>query len=850
MAESSRVTNRNLLLAINLILAVVCIAGLSFLIALYPIIRQVFIKTAQVSLNTPRPSLTWSSIPTITLTPTITRTPRPVASSTLTVTPTQTETPTQTSTGTNYPTLTPAQASVLSNAYELIPWSPAEADYMVQLMQGYPATIGSASSSTSSQAYFQAFEIPIFALQESILRFPAASQTDSWEWTLAFDLALAGDPEAGEQYANLIAAGLNRDQTDISQLYAWFQLKEPRMSFFMVEADIPPGFISSYLIELRSAGGSAIIRLLEKNSVFRAESLYTNFDFVNPREVTWILADLNGNTQDGQEIAFYSSSASGETYLNPPQVLNLFRENAVELPFIPAEKIFQVGMDFTNYWGVQSLPSGGNDLVFRTVVFPACPVKLRIVYHWNELYFARVKQEIGFDTLPKDLSYCETMIDHAAYFWGPEVAAGLMEVLTDKWPPTTDQNGEPYPGDAKDEWLYRLAVYYALSGANQAAVDLFNQVSTEPTIPTSRWIKPAQDFLAIWQKPEDIYSACLVAKFCYPADAIKSLVAMLPPSQDASPDALDKLREWGVITTSSGFFDFDRDDETERWFTVRYFPREKLSFWILAKKGNGYTALEITNLDNSRPTLDYIPEAFIADEALQYQPAILLDGAVAFSMQRFPDTQEPYLVEIPLRKEYPSRFFVPLERYKNALLNGASPEVIQQNLVDLADDPGLLCKPTWSCDEYYYLLGLASELARDDPSAVQAYQRLWLDYSKSPYTTMARLKLQLVATPLPAVTPSVTPSPTLGLVTATITPFTLTFTPTGTRITSTPTPTSGTIRPTVSSTPTVTGTPPTATPSPTPTPTETPGQAPPTITPTPTTVPYIPPTAGPTSVYP
>ena len=229
------------------------------------------------------------------------------------------------------------------------------------------------------------------------------------------------------------------------------------------------------------------------------------------------------------------------------------------------------------------------------------------------------------------------------------------------------------------------------------------------------------------------------------------------------------LRKWGVTTTSSGFFDFDRDDEPERWFTVRYFPREKLSFWILAKKASGYTALEITNIDSSRPTLDYIPEAFIADEALQYQPAVLLDGAVAFSMQRFPDTQEPYLVEIPLRKEYPSRFFVPLERYKNALLNGSSPEVIQQNLLDLADDPGLLCKPTWSCDEYYYLLGLAGELARDDLSAVQAYQRLWLDYSKSPFTTMARLKLQLVATPFTPVTPSPTPSPTLGPVTATAT---------------------------------------------------------------------------------
>jgi hypothetical protein len=128
--------------------------------------------------------------------------------------------------------------------------------------------------------------------------------------------------------------------------------------------------------------------------------------------------------------------------------------------------------------------------------------------------------------------------------------------------------------------------------------------------------------------------------------------------------------------------------------------------------------------------------------------------------------------------------------------------------LDLADDPGLLCKPTWSCDEYYYLLGLASELAGDEVSAVQAYQRLWLDYSKSPYTTMARLKLQITDTPFTPVTPSTTPSPTLSPM---ATQTTTTLTVTGTSGTPTATVTSATTTPTVSATSTVTGTPPTAT---------------------------------------
>jgi hypothetical protein len=839
MSESNNNNNRTILLVVNLILMAVCFAALILMIAVYPNLQRVIFQKSPTLSNTNLPTLTITPIPTITLTPTITRTPRPLATTTMTLTPTQIGTPTQTPTATNLPTLTPAQPALLSSAYELIPWSSAEADYMVQLMQGYPATIGSTTSSTSSdEVYYQAYEIPILAVRESLLRFPEARQADSWNWTLAFDLALFGSAQAGEQYANLITDALNSNQTDISQLYAWFQLKEPRMRLYMVEADAPPGFSSSYLIELRSAGGSTLIRLLEKNQVFQASALYSNFDFVNPRELSWILADLNADPDDGEEIAIYRSAVAGVTSLEPPQVFNLFMETPLELPFLPAENIFNVGMDFTNDWGVKPLQAGGNDLVFQTVIFPACPVKIQRIYHWNGQYFNAATEEYAFDTQPQDISPCETMIDHAVYFWGAEVAANLMDSLTDQWPPPLDQEGVPYPADAKDEWLYRLGVYHALFGDSKSAIELMNQVSTQPTVLTSRWIKPAQKFLGLYQTPESIYTACLTAFYCDPAQAIEFLVSRLPEPTTPSLDALDVLREWGVTVTSSGFFDFDRDAEAERWFTIRYFPREKLAFWILAKKTSGYSGLEIPNIDSSQPTIDYIPEAYVAPEALQYQPAVMLDGSVAFSMQRLPDTQEPYLVQIPLRKEYPSRFFVPFERYKNALLEGASAEVIQHNLLALAEYPGLLCKTTWSCDEYYYFLGLAGELAGDGDAAVEAYHRLWQDYSKSPFTTMARLKLQNITIPVTPTTPTATPTPTSP--TATVTSGTPTNTATATQGTPTLTNTVGTHSATATRSPTITGTRPTATFSPTPTFTETPGMAPPTLTPTPTQETYPP----------
>jgi hypothetical protein len=55
-------------------------------------------------------------------------------------------------------------------------------------------------------------------------------------------------------------------------------------------------------------------------------------------------------------------------------------------------------------------------------------------------------------------------------------------------------------------------------------------------------------------------------------------------------------------------------------------------------------------------------------------------------------------------------------------------------------------------------------MANLESQAVEAYLTLWRNYSRSPFTIMARLKLKgegiSVATPVPSGTPSPTPSPT------------------------------------------------------------------------------------------
>ncbi|OQY89260.1 MAG: hypothetical protein B6D39_09845 [Anaerolineae bacterium UTCFX2] len=795
------------MLAVNLVLLVVCALGLLLTIAGYLVLKpRAFRSMAPTATHTLRPTLTWTQFPTATLTPT----PSATSRQTSTPTPTQTLIFTSTPASTDFPlrtflpSLTPAAALVYDGAYQLLDWDEFRADHMALTMQGFPQGMLSELKPDQEVAYFQAYQYPAFAYREALLQFPEASAAERWRWALAYNSMLTGSAKAGELYAGLIADNLNRGQTSIEELYAWFPIQESALTLFLVQGSLPPGRLESYIVELRGLGGSSFIWLLRKSAGYEAYSIWTRFDFVHPRRTNWILADLDNNPSNGPEMAIYQSTLGDETTLQPVQVISLAKAPPVQLPFIPGKDIFEIGTQYQNYWAVQTDHSGVNELIFRPVVFPTCPLEIKLPFRWNGLYFKRAAQQIEFAGLPKNPGMCEPLIDISDRFWEPETTAGLMETLLPQWPPEKDANGEPYPPDALDEWKYRLGVLYALSGKFDLAVNYLDEVVNNPTTANSRWIDPAHQFLAAYHKPEDIYNACWLAPYCDPAHAIRFLTRQIP----SSVDALQYLRNWGVQIVSSGFFDFDDDDEGERWFTVRNSPNQKLDFWILARSKGYHQALEVGIVETRIPTINFIEEPFIADEGLSYQPAALLDGKISFSMQRFPDTRESFLVQVPLRKEYPSRFFEPLFNYRDALFTGTSPDLIQKKLEDLQDFPGLLCKSTWSCDEYYYLLGLASELAGDAQTAVENYQRLWLDYTKSPFTQMARLKLDPIGG-LPTATeiPTSTPLPVIPTPTETIF-ITPTPTITGTPPTATP---SGE----VSLTPTVTGTVPTGTPSPT-----------------------------------
>ncbi len=804
MAENLQETRKIQFLLINLLLLVVFILGLILLIGAYRLyIAPDATPTPTITL-TPQPSFTPTIIPSVTFTPTASQTPRPSLSPTMTLTATGTLFPSLTPTPPGPPTLTPARPVPQSGRYDLKEWTAQDADHAIRLLNDYPNLLPQAARGEDDRAYYDAFRFASLVQKEALLRFPDSGYAKSWDWGLAYNLARTGDHAAGDAYRDLLVEALNSGEADLSNLYIWFKNQEPRLDLYMMNLAIPSGYIGSYLVEIRGAG-SAFIWLLETDQAFRGYNLISKFDFVTSPQASWIIAELDGVSGNGDEIAIYFSTPENKTTLEPPKIFSLSQLPPRQLTFIPEHEIFDVGMGYENYWAVQPNLQDAMDLVFRSEVFPACAVTIERQYHWDGQNFILVESKFEVEQTPLNLAYCEIVSKHAAHTWGPKAAIQIMEPLLEVWPPEKTVDGLAYPPEARDEWQYRLAILHALDGNQAEAIDRLESVVEKPSVPRSNWIQPAQDFLKNYQEGQTLYKACVLTTFCEPAFALSQLIDNAPSDQDL----LSYLRANGVQLTASGYFDFDDDSETERWFNVKHRVREKPEFWILARYQDGLEGVRVAQVESNPPDYEVLETAYIDAQDIHLQPAIFLDNKIAFFLDRMPGDGFPFLVPVRLRQEYPNRYLAGLEEIEAALFLGESPKQVQKDLLSLAISPGLLCVNTWSCDSYYYLLGLASELAGDNRAAVDAYHKLWSDYSKSPFTIVARLKLLggalLTSTPTMTSTPTTTSTPTVTLSpTPTVTGTPPTATPTAT-VTQTPDP-NATATPTMTATVTITPT--------------------------------------------
>lgn len=734
MSTASKQSNRFLM---PVLLAGLALAGILFLAMFARYVTSIPVTPTFTPLPF-IPTLTATVTPTPTHTPTISLTPRPTWTLRPSDTATSTPTPSPTATQTRYPTLTAAIPANSDLRYRLAIWTLADAERTIELMKI------KAVAANDSEGYLALAN----ALREALLRYPQSFEAARWRWELAYVLARLNDPQAASLYAGLIQAALNARQVRVDDLPEWFSLYEPDLSLSLTALPAQPGELSRRLIEI-GGHGSAYLYLLEMPGGAQLYPLTTDFDFLNLRQTDFLLSDLTG--EGVPELILYRRYTPVETSLTQPHVFSLAQLPPLEMPFAE-EMPFDFGMAFEVSLTASPNEQGGNDLQLTVLLQPACPVEATRFYRWDGRRFQGEPFQYQIKPAPGLEGYCEAMIDHAALVWGPEVALRLAKPLLAVWPPLRDPNGKLYPADAYDAWRFRLGVYHALSGQQAEAIQIMSEIVHQPAVPESVWIEPARQFLETYQSPADLFRACQNAPGCNLRQAIQTMTRLSGLEQVSL--ALDYLVRAGVETRASGYFDFDLDGKAERWLTVRPRPGEKLEFWILTEVQGGVQAIFVQIYEVNQPQ-PYYAEPTGGPVVTQ------LERGQGFILQRSPDGRQAYLTFVAVEFIRPRLIPDSLRGIQQALFDGAAPHAALTALLELQASPRFAgdCKAYGICDDFYYLLGLTHELAGNSREAIGAYLTVWRYYPHSPYTLMARLKLELLPAP-PTPTRTITPTPT------------------------------------------------------------------------------------------
>jgi hypothetical protein len=743
-------------------------------------------KVSAISTFTSSPSTTPTTTSTITLTPRPTWTLRPSA------TATNTPTPSPTFTQTLIPTITNAIPARLNTFYFLKPWDLAQQERSIELLKADTILLGTDAS----------FRTLAYAEGEAGLRFPDAINAVAWQWDRAYNLIRINDQQAMPLYADLFQSAISSGQVRSSDLPDWFSQHENRLILQISSLPPQPGELTRQLIEI-TGEGSAYFWLVETPNGVNIYPLINDIDYDHPHENAFLYHDLTGDTS--HDLVIYRQNSPGSTDLIIPKVFDLSVEPPLELPIqeqIPTD----FGLEPRTQIEVLSGANGIDLLQVTNSLIPACPTYVTQQYSWDGTVFKASPLEYEVIPLSGMTEYCEIVLETASNGWGPEAAINVALPLLDVWPPETDVQGNSYPPDAYDELRYRLGVLYALAGKPSESIQYLNEIITSPITSDSSWITPAQEFLRLYQGLEDLYIACQQAQFCNLRDGLRTLVSTSGLNETAR--ILTYLQNNGVTIRSSGLFDFDLNGTDERWIIIQPKLGSKLEFWILSNKPDAVQAVFVQVLEGTE-SLPYY------HEPAGTLPVVQFELQKGFIFNRLIDTQEAYIEWVDVEYARPTIILDGYTQSLNALMDGEDPKLIQTTLLQLLNSPRFKgdCIAFNICDQFHYTLGFVYDLNGEDGNAIDQYVWVWRNYTQSPYTKLARLKLDYfplptyTRSPVPSKTPirtatpsSATPTSTrtatptrtntpIYTPTSTVTPtFTNTFSPTATE-TSTPTST-------------------------------------------------------------
>jgi hypothetical protein len=699
---------------------------------------------AQIEPTTPLPSSTH------TLTPISTWTIMP----SLTPTTTPTLTPTPTPTRLRVPTLTPARPYRFNERYFFYPVTAELIHQIARTVRDYPDARYNTPEKRLDPAYNASFIYPAIAFQEALLRFPDSEKTSDWIWGLAYTQARLGEAEAISQYQELLQQGLNEQRIPLDELPDWFHHNTLDLTLTIHTLDLPASQGELYLLEIPEG---QVIYLLERVETGES-SLYplsAEFDFSSPQPAAYTTLDVDG---DGVfELAVHQATSTLYTPLTEPRLFSLATLPPQELP---------VSLSLPKNYQMESstvLTAAGAGLEVTTTFFPACPFTLTRLYTWDGAQLLAGGPSYSAQPQLDFLTYCEPLLTHALQHWEPAARNVLAQALLPNWPPESDPAGRPYPASAQDELRLKLAVNLALQGDLILSGASLSELLASPTDPDGEWVRAAQAFRQDLNS-SGLYIACQNLTSCDLPAATQTILTL--GDIRLLDQAVPAFQAAGVPIRSNGAFDFDQDDQDERWLLIQPRPLAALEFWIVAQTTGIVQAafVDFVEGDMSAP--------YWSDP--QVYPGIFqVTSRQGFRFTRLGSGLEGYIEPVTIEPILSTYTRDALFAAEHDLFSGIDPASVLSDLLVLKNSGRFNCTTHNICDRYRYVLGLAYELSGEGVLARDQYIELWWENSASPLAAMARLKLEFVpatarptqtprasATASPSLTQTLTPSPT------------------------------------------------------------------------------------------
>ena len=596
--------------------------------------------------------------------------------------------------------------------------------------------------------YIEQYKYLAFAESEALLRFPDTPQAEIWRWDVCYNLALsysyAEATDAPELlcYAKLIGDGINSGQTNLSKLPDWFQAHESRFSFEITSLTPPQGYTSSNIIMLED---NAFLLLLEKDGKFQATGLMSSMFFFRESGAKFQFIDLTGDKYPELVLYFGRSYCCGA--FSSQFVYDISSGTPKRLAFANLEGTqSKVSSEYDSYitkLDGESMPGLLFESHYGDPLTQPCDLRQYEKYYWNNNQFELAETWYGIEKPDEyeDQELCQFAIDTPSNQDEINVVAQTIRPIFDRHIPGFRQL---IP--------FRLGEYYARLGNYEKAFHFFSDIATTPSPnePELVWTKAAQTLLDHYKTADDFYKACSNVPQCDTQSAVRQAIENLKP--DLFPMVGETLRAMSVPIKDSGVLDFDADGEAEQWIVVQHPGKNQSEFWVLVKGIKKNDALFVADISSAKPEINRFEMRYGHPITELNTP----EGKILFSLEKMTISAQPYisLASPPWnsndKNEQIAEQLSTINDFwrksvghpATTLFNSADPVLVRETLLGLKQSKNYGCK-TYPCDQLYYFLGLANELADDKSSAVDAYLQLWKEYPDSPYTIMARSKLEL-----------------------------------------------------------------------------------------------------------